>query len=164
MDPMAPRVRSYWLMKTEPDVFSIDDLMQRGREPWDGVRNYQARNFMRQMNEDDYVLVYHSNADPSGVAGIGRIVGTAVPDPTQFDPKSKYHDPRSPQNDPRWSLVVVGFVERFTTVVPLAVLKNDPHLSSMVVVQRGSRLSVQPVTKQEFKYVSSLAGAKTRVR
>ncbi len=162
MDDMA--ARSYWLMKTEPDVFSIDDLQKRGSEPWDGVRNYQARNFMRQMNVGDYVLFYHSNAEPSGVAGIGRIVVGAKTDPTQFDPQSNYYDPRSPTDDPRWSLVEVGFVERFAAIVPLAVLKADPQLENMLVVRRGSRLSVQPVTKEEFKYVSSLAGAKTRVR
>lgn len=161
---MAPRARAYWLMKTEPDVFSIDDLEQRGREPWDGVRNYQARNFMRQMNEGDYVLVYHSNAAPSGVAGLGKIVAPARPDPTQFDPKSDYYDPRSSPEEPRWSLVEVGFVERFVEVVPLAVLKADPTLEKMVVVQRGSRLSVQPVTLGEFKHVLGLARAKTRAR
>lgn len=151
-------------MKTEPDVFSIDDLEGRGSEPWDGVRNYQARNFMRQMNEGDYVLVYHSNAAPSGVAGLGKIVGAARPDPTQFDPRSDYYDARSSPDDPRWSLVEVGFVEKFVEVVPLAVLKAESALAAMVVVQRGSRLSVQPVTLAEFKHVLGLARAKTRVR
>jgi predicted RNA-binding protein with PUA-like domain len=161
---MAPRARAYWLMKTEPDVFSIDHLEQRGSEPWDGVRNYQARNFMRQMNEGDYVLVYHSNATPPGVAGLGKIVCAARPDPTQFDPQSEYFDPRSSPEAPRWSLVEVGFVERCAQVVPLSVLKADPSLSEMAVVQRGSRLSVQPVTLGEFKHVLGLARAKTRVR
>lgn len=161
---MTSRARAYWLMKTEPDVFSISDLERKGVEPWDGVRNYQARNHMRQMNIDDYVLFYHSNAEPSGVAGIAKIVKTAYPDPSQFDPRSKYYDPKSPPGDPRWSLVEVGFIERFASVVSLATLKADERLSDMVVVQRGSRLSVQPVTKTEFKLVSALGGAKTKVR
>lgn len=151
-------------MKTEPDVFSIFDLERKGREPWDGVRNYQARNHMRQMNIDDYVLFYHSNAEPSGVAGIAKVVKTAAPDPSQFDTRSQYYDPKSRLDDPRWSLVEVGFVERFANVVSLATLKADARLSDMVVVQRGSRLSVQPVTKTQFKIVAALGGATTKIR
>jgi predicted RNA-binding protein with PUA-like domain len=161
---MTSRARAYWLMKTEPDVFSIFDLERKGVEPWDGVRNYQARNHMRQMNIDDYVLFYHSNAEPSGVAGIAKIVKTAAPDPSQFDARSQYYDPKSRLDDPRWSLVEVGFVERFPHVVSLATLKADVRLSDMVVVQRGSRLSVQPVTKSQFKIVAALGGASTKIR
>lgn len=161
---MTSRARAYWLMKTEPDVFSIFDLERKGVEPWDGVRNYQARNHMRQMNIDDYVLFYHSNAEPSGVAGIAKIVKTAAPDPSQFDARSQYYDPKSRLEDPRWSLVEVGFVERFANVVSLATLKADARLSDMVVVQRGSRLSVQPVTKSQFKIVAALGAATTKIR
>lgn len=161
---MAKRARAYWLMKSEPDAFGIEDLERKGREPWDGVRNYQARNFMRDMQKGDLVLFYHSNAQPPGVAGVAEIVTEAYPDPTQFDPKSKYYDPKSPPADPRWSLVDVGFVERFAALVPLDVLKAEPSLTDMRVVQKGSRLSVQPVEKAEFKTVLAMAKATTKVR
>ncbi len=151
-------------MKSEPEAFSIEDLEQRGREPWDGVRNYQARNFMRAMQKGDLVLFYHSNAKPPGVAGVAEIVAEAYPDPTQFDAKSKYFDAKSPSEEPRWSLVDVGFVERFETLIPLDALKSEPTLSKMAVVQKGSRLSVQPVEKAEFKAVLAMAKAKTKVR
>jgi predicted RNA-binding protein with PUA-like domain len=161
---MAKRAREYWLMKSEPDAFGIEDLERKGREPWDGVRNYQARNFMRAMQQGDLVLFYHSNAKPPGVAGVAEIVEEAHADPTQFDPKSKYYDPKSAPADPRWSLVDVSFVERFTDIVGLDVLKAEPSLTDMLVVQKGSRLSVQPVTKTEFKTVLAMAKAKTKVR
>ena len=161
---MAKRARAYWLMKSEPEAFSIDDLKERGREPWDGVRNYQARNFMRDMKVGDLVLFYHSNAKPPGVAGVGEIVAEAYPDPTQFDAKSKYFDSKSPSDEPRWSLVDVGFVERFDALVGLSALKAEPSLSEMRVVQKGSRLSVLPVEKGEFKTVLAMAKASTKVR
>lgn len=161
---MAKRARAYWLMKTEPEAFSIEDLERKGREAWDGVRNYMARNYMREMQKGDLVLFYHSNAAPPGVAGISEIVAEAHPDPTQFEPKSKYYDPKSKPAEPRWSLVDVGFVERFANLVSLDVLKAEPSLSDMVVVQKGSRLSVQPVTKEQFKTVLAMAKAKTKVR
>jgi predicted RNA-binding protein with PUA-like domain len=164
------RRRRYWLMKSEPDVFSIDDLEHRKREPWDGVRNYQARNFMRdEMAVGDLVLFYHSNATPPGVAGVARIACAAYPDPSAFDPDSKYYDPKSDPDEPRWWLVDVEFVEKFAEVVSLDALKaaakteNDP-LDGMLVVRRGQRLSVQPVDKAHFIAVLRMAGAKTRVR
>ncbi len=148
----------WWLMKSEPDVFSIDDLRRKKKTGWDGVRNYQARNFMRDdMKEGDLVLFYHSNAEPSGVAGVGSIVGPAIPDPSQFDKKSEYHDPDSDKASPTWLMVTVGFVEKFAEVVPLAVLKADPKLEGMGVLQKGQRLSVMPVTKAHFDRVLELA-------
>ena len=161
---MPKRATKHWLMKSEPDVYSIDDLERDGRESWEGVRNYQARNFMREMVEGDLVIFYHSNAKPPGAAGVGRICRKAYPDDTQFNKKSKYYDPKSKKEDPRWSLVDVEFVEKFGGPVSLQALKDDPALEGMRVTQKGSRLSVQPVDKRHFKRVLKMAGAKTRVR
>jgi predicted RNA-binding protein with PUA-like domain len=160
---MAKRGIKLWLMKSEPDVYSIDDLERDGTEPWEGVRNYQARNFMREMAVGDLALFYHSNAKPPGVAGICRISREAYPDPTQFDDKSEYYDPKSKTDDPRWSLVEVSFVEKFDKEVALQTLKEDPALEGMRVTQKGSRLSVQPVDKKHFKRVLRLADAKTKL-
>jgi len=152
-----------WLMKSEPDVYSIDDLERDGTEPWEGVRNYQARNFMREMAVGDLALFYHSNAKPPGVAGVCRISREAYPDATQFDEKSKYFDAKSQIEDPRWWMVDVAFVEKFDEEVSLQALKDDPALEGMLVTQKGSRLSVQPVAKKHFKRVLKMAGAKTKV-
>lgn len=165
--PGMARRRRYWLMKSEPDAFSIDDLERVEREPWDGVRNYQARNFMRdEMAVGDLVLFYHSNAKPPGVAGVARVASAAYPDPSAFDPDSKYNDPKSDPDDPRWWLVDVEFVEKFVEVVSLDALKAeaDGPLEGMLVVRRGQRLSVQPVEKHHFARVLRIARAKTRVR
>lgn len=144
----------YWLMKSEPDVYSIDDLARDGSTGWDGVRNYQARNFMRdEMKVGDLVLFYHSNADPPGIAGVARVCREAHPDPTQFDPSSKYHDPKSDPDDPRWLMVDVEFVEKFPHLVSLAELKANPKLEGMYVTRRGMRLSVQPVEPAHFEEV-----------
>jgi predicted RNA-binding protein with PUA-like domain len=153
-----------WLMKSEPDVYSIDDLARDGTEPWEGVRNYQARNFMRDMAKGDLVLFYHSNAKPPGAAGLCRVCRESYPDPSQFDAKSRYYDANSKEEDPRWSLVDVEFVEKFAEPVSLEALKDDPALEGMLVTQKGSRLSVQPVDKRHFKRVLKMAGAKTRPR
>ena len=157
---------NYWLIKSEPDAYSIDDLKNAaGRKThWDGIRNYQARNFMREMVEGDLVIFYHSNAKPPGAAGVGRICRKAYPDDTQFNKKSKYYDAKSKKEDPRWSLVDVEFVEKFGEPISLQALKDDPALDGMRVTQKGSRLSVQPVEKGHFKRVLKMAGAKTRVR
>ena len=149
-------------MKSEPDVYSVDDLKRDGSEIWEGVRNYQARNFMREMAVGDLALFYHSNAKPPGVAGVSKISKTAYPDPTQFDRKSKYYDPKSKQEDPRWSLVEVSFVEAFAELVTLEALKADKKLEGMLVTKRGIRLSVQPVDKVHFARVLKMAGAKTK--
>ncbi|MDO4776481.1 MAG: EVE domain-containing protein [Cardiobacteriaceae bacterium] len=149
----------YWLMKSEPDVFSLDDLRARPgqTEPWDGVRNYQARNFMREMQVGDQVFFYHSNATPPGIAGIAEIVGAARPDPTQFDPASKYFDGKSTADKPRWDLVDVRFVRAFPALIPLETLKNLPALAGMPLVQKGSRLSVMPVAPEHWQIILELA-------
>lgn len=153
-DPRAPR---YWLMKSEPDVYSIDDLARDGSTTWEGVRNYTARNFMRdEMALGDPVLFYHSNAEPPGIAGLGKIVGLAEPDPFQFDPKSPYHDPDAKKDDPRWVMVRVGFDRKLPKLVSLDRLKTEPRLSKMLVVQKGQRLSVQPVEREHFELVLTL--------
>ncbi len=151
-------------MKSEPDVYSIDDLKRDGSEGWDGVRNYQARNFMREMAVGDLAIFYHSNASPPGAAGICRVCKEAYPDPTQFDEESEYHDAKSDPESPRWWMVDVEFVEKFPEEVSLHTMKEDPKLEGMRVTQKGSRLSVQPVEKPHFKRVLELARAKTKLR
>ncbi len=150
----------YWLMKSEPDVFSIQDLERKGREPWDGVRNYQARNFMRDdMRPGDGVLFYHSNAKPPGVAGLARVCSEAYPDPTAWDPKSPYYDPRSTPERPVWVMVDVEHVRTFPRLITREELAAAPALASMMVLRRGMRLSIQPVTQREFEEVCALVGS-----
>ena len=153
----------FWLMKSEPDVYSIDDLRRDGIESWEGVRNYQARNFMRDMAEGELAIFYHSSTTPPGAAGVCRISREAYPDDTQFNKKSKYYDPKSKKEDPRWSLVDVEFIEKFDEVVSLQTMKEDPTLEGMRVTQKGSRLSVQPVEKKHFKRVLKIAHARTKL-
>lgn len=148
--------KQFWLMKSEPGAYSIDDLERDGRTHWDGVRNYQARNFMRdRMKVGDGVLFYHSSAKPPGVAGLARVVKTAYPDDSAQDPKSRYFDPKASPEDPRWFMVDIGFVEKFAQLVPLDTLKETQGLEEMLVTRR-SRLSVQPVAPREFEIVSRL--------
>lgn len=148
---------NYWLMKSEPDVFSIDDLKKKKKSGWDGVRNYQARNYMRDdMKLGDLVLFYHSSCEIPGVAGLARVSKTSHPDPSQFDAKSEYYDPKATKEEPRWFMVEVEFVEKFDQVVTLATLKATKGLEKMPVVQKGSRLSINPVTEKEFKLITSL--------
>lgn len=150
---------SYWLMKTEPGCYSIDDLQKDKVTYWDGVRNYQARNFMRdQMKVGDLVLFYHSNAEPSGVAGIARVVKAGYHDHTELDPKEKHFDPKASASKPIWFMVDVGFVKKFSKVIDLKFLRACPGLEKMALLQKGSRLSVQPVTEKEFKIIESLCG------
>ncbi len=152
----------YWLIKSEPDVFSIDDLAKVKREPWNGVRNYQARNYMwKEMAPGDLALFYHSNAKPPGVAGIARVAGEAWPDSTQFDPGSEYFDPKATEDKPRWWLTDFEFVAKFKEMIPLETLKTDASLSEMVVCQRGSRLSITPVETRHFKRICKLGGWKS---
>jgi predicted RNA-binding protein with PUA-like domain len=155
--------RQYWLMKSEPEAYSIVDLEHDVSESWDGVRNYQARNYMQQMRVGDMVLFYHSNADPPGVMGIARVCKLAHPDDTAFDPGSKYFDPKSKPEAPTWYMVDVEYVEKLPNEVTLELLKQDPELEGMLVRQRGQRLSVQPVEKRHFARVLELGGAKTKV-
>lgn len=152
--------KKYWLMKTEPDAFSIEDLKSRpkGIEHWDGVRNYLARNHMRDsMSPGDEVLIYHSSCDTIGVAGLAEIAGKAIPDPAALDPKAKYFDPKAKPDSNPWVMVPVRFKKQFRQVLPLADLKQAPGLEKMMVVQRGARLSIQPVTSEEFAIVLKLA-------
>ncbi len=149
----------YWLVKSEPDVFSIDDLIASDDQTtcWDGVRNYQARNTMRdEMKVGDQVLFYHSNAKPPGVAGVCEIVREGYPDHTAFDPKDKHFDPKSKKSSPTWMMVDVKFVEKFERVIGLPELREVKALEKMTLLQKGSRLSVQPVSASEFKTVLKL--------
>jgi predicted RNA-binding protein with PUA-like domain len=160
---MPRRARKYWLLKSEPGTYSIDDLERDGTTCWEGVRNYQARNLLRdEVKKGDLVLFHHSSAKPPGVAGVARVVRDGYPDAFAFDPASPYHDPKSDPADPRWFLVDVKFVERFPEVVPLADLKADPELDGMLVTKRGQRLSVQPVEKAHFERVRKLGRKKRR--
>ena len=146
----------YWLMKSEPGSYSIDDLQRDGSTTWEGVRNYQARNFMRdEMRVGDPVLFYHSNANPPGVAGIARVSREAYPDPTALDPDSHYFDEKASDEDPRWFMVEIEFVEKFDEFVPLRSLADVPGLEEMLL-NRKSRLSVQPVTEEEFRIVTAI--------
>lgn len=145
-------------MKSEPDVYSIDDLKRDGSTPWTGVRNYQARNFMRDgMRAGDLVLFYHSNAEPPGVAGIGRVAREAYPDFTAREPKSEYYDPKATGENPVWMMVDVAFVEKFPRVVSLDELRGEPALKEMLVLKKGQRLSVQPVDPAHYHKVLALA-------
>ena len=150
--------KRYWLMKSEPDAYSIDDLEEDGRTHWDGVRNYQARNFMRdRMHIGDEVIFYHSNAKPPGAVGTARVVRESYPDHTAFDPGDTHFDPKSDPSNPRWYMVDIEFVAKFPTMVSLQQIKEAFGLEEMVVTQR-SRLSVQPVRPSEFKIVRKLGG------
>ena len=149
---------NHWLIKSEPDVFSIDDLARVGREPWSGVRNYQARNYMwKDMKPGDLALFYHSNAKPPGIAGIAKVVGSPYPDPTQFDPQSEYHDPKATHEKPRWFLVDFEFVGKFREILTLEAIKADSLLSEMMICQRGTRLSITPVDPLHYKRACKLA-------
>ncbi len=145
-----------WLMKTEPDTFSIDDLQRRKIEPWNGVRNYQARNFIRAMRRGDPVLIYHSSCAVPGVAGIGKVASAPYPDPTQFDPKSEYFDAGSDRGDPRWTLVDVAFVRKLQRVITLDELKTLRSLGDFALIRRGNRLSVLPVSKAQWQAILAL--------
>ncbi|WJW75871.1 EVE domain-containing protein [Thiohalobacter sp. IOR34] len=150
---------NHWLMKSEPDVFGIDDLQQApgGTDHWDGVRNYQARNMMRdQMKKGDLVFFYHSNCAEPGIVGIMKVVREGYPDPTAFDPEEKYYDPKSDPDKPRWYMVDVKFVRKLKRNIPLAELKACPELAEMPLVRKGNRLSIMPVTKAQWDFILSL--------
>lgn len=155
-----PDMPRFWLLKCEPDVYSIDDLARDGCTGWDGVRNYQVRNFMRdEMQPGDLGVFYHSNATPSGAAGILRIERTGVADPTQFDPKSEYHDPASRREQPTWLMCEVSFVERFDGVIALETLRARAELADMLILRRGNRLSITPLEPSEFEAIRALGRA-----
>lgn len=146
-------------MKSEPDVFSIDDLKTKKQSGWDGVRNYQARNFMRdEMKLGDYVLFYHSSCEIPGVAGVAKVCKESHPDPTQFDAKSDYYDEKATKDNPRWFMVAVEFVEKSKNYLPLSELKNMKGLEKLPLLQKGSRLSINPVSKEEFEIITSRIG------
>ncbi len=148
---------NYWLMKSEGDCYSIDDLKRDKKTSWGGVRNYQARNFMmRDMQKGDLVLFYHSNSKPSGVYGIAKVVSAAHPDETQFDTKDEHCDPKATREKPIWYCVDVAFIEKFKNPVSLDAMKFDPKLEGMLVRARGSHLSIQPVSEKHFRYTTEV--------
>lgn len=149
---------NYWLMKSEEEEYSIDDLKRDGRVAWFGVRNYQARNYMRdEMKPHDLVLFYHSNAKPSGIVGIGKVASLPYPDDTQFDVTSDYYDKKATKERPIWMLVDVAYVKKLRSLLSLQELKTHKELESMIVLKKGSRLSITPVTEREFKYIEALS-------
>lgn len=144
----------YWLFKTEPDAFSIDDLanMPNQTEHWDGIRNYQARNFLRdQIKQGDQVFIYHSSCKDVGIVGLAEVVKEGYPDHTQFDPEAKYYDPKSPQDNPRWYMVDIKFKQKFDSLLSLKTIKDMPNISEIGLVKKGGRLSVMPVLEIEFE-------------
>lgn len=144
----------YWLLKSEPRAYSIDDLKREQVGMWDGVRNYQARNFIRdKIKKGDMVLFYHSNTQPIGIYGIAKVVKEAYSDPTQFNPKNPHFDLKAQKSKPRWFAIDVKFVKKFSEPLTLSVMKNDPAFNDMLVTQRGVRLSVQPVSKKHYMEV-----------
>jgi len=150
----------YWVFKSEPSVFSIDDLINSSNQTtfWDGVRNYQARNFLRDnIKLDDLVLFYHSNAkEYTGIVGLCKVVKEGYPDPSQFNPQSKYYDPTSKIDNPTWYCVDIKFLEKFPKVLTLDEIKNNQILSNMKIAQKGNRLSITPVTKEEFEEIMKI--------
>lgn len=144
---------AYWLFKTEPDTFGIDDLFSRPdkTEPWDGVRNYQARNFLRdEVKEGDSVFIYHSSCKNVGIAGVATVAKAGYPDATQFDPESNYYDPKSSEDNPRWYRVDVTFKEKFPQVLALSAIKSMPEITELGLVKKGHRLSIMPVSESEW--------------
>ena len=150
---------NYWLMKSEPDVFGIEHLkaMPDKTEHWDGVRNYQARNFMRdQMKKGDQIFFYHSNCKQPGIVGIAKVAKEAYPDHTAFDPETKYYDPKSDPDNPRWFMVDVKYVRKLKRTITLEDLKQMPELEDFPLVRRGNRLSIMPVTKEQWEFILGL--------
>jgi len=148
----------YWLVKSEPGAYSIDDLVKDKKTHWDGVRNYQARNFIRDdMKKGDKVLFYHSNADPNAVVGVCEIVKEGYPDFTAFDPEEKHFDPKSKKEEPAWFMVDIKLIKKFKQPITLSEIKQNPKLQNMRLVQRGNRLSVMPIEKNEFTEILKMS-------
>ena len=148
---------TYWLMKSEPDAYSIDDLERDGREKWDGIRNYQARNMMRDdMKIGEEIFFYHSNCKEPGIVGVASVASAPYPDPTQFDKKSKYYDAKSSPDNPRWCLVDVEFVRKLTRNITLTELKAQKSLADMILTRKGNRLSIMPVARKHWNKILSL--------
>lgn len=155
--------RNYWLFKSEPSTYSFDDLLKEGSATWDGVRNYKARNYMKnEMKVGDLIFYYHSSCEEPGIVGIAEVIKEAIPDDTQFDPKSKSYDPGSDPKNPRWWMVTIRAVEKFPRLISLKELRNTPGLEDMVILRKGNRLSITPVTRREWEIIRSLAEKKTR--
>jgi predicted RNA-binding protein with PUA-like domain len=150
---------AYWLMKSEPDEFSIDDLAANPNSPWDGVRNYQARNFIREMKSGDRVLFYHSSCKVPGVAGIAEITSAPYPDTTAIDPENTYFDPKSTLENNRWTMIDVSHLETFKHPVSLNSIKQQPELASMLLVAKGGRLSVMPVEQEHFEHIRAMGNS-----
>ena len=147
----------YWLMKSEPNAYSIDDLQRDKKTHWDGVRNYQARNFMREMSVGDGVLFYHSNCKVPGIIGLATVSKLAYPDHTAFDPDDHHFDPKSDPENPRWDMVDIKFAAKFDEVLSLHELRADPRLNEMLILRKGNRLSVTPVSAKDWKAICKLA-------
>ncbi len=150
---------NYWLMKSEPDTFSLEHLkkMPKMTSPWDGVRNYQARNFMRdEMRKGDLILFYHSSCPVPGCAGVAQVVRESYPDPSAFDKNSPYYDPKSSMDAPRWMMVDIQYKSSFNQVISLKRMREEPKLAQMKILQKGCRLSITPITKSEFDYICSM--------
>ena len=153
----AQSTMNHWLMKSEPDVFSIDDLARRGREKWDCIRNYQARNMMRdEMRIGDEIFFYHSSCKQPAIVGISRVCSGPYPDPTQFDRKSTYYDPKSTSDVPRWILVDVEFVRKLKRPITLVEIKSHAALADMILTRRGNRLSIMPVDQRHWDFIMRL--------
>lgn len=154
-------MKACWLMKSEEEEYSIEDLARDGAVPWFGVRNYQARNYMRdQMKIGDLVIFYHSNGKPSGAVGVGKVASLPYPDETQFDIESKYYYPRATRENPVWMLVDIEYVKSFHKLISIEEMRTHSELEKMVLLQKGSRLSVTPVTEKEFSYIKTLGEKK----
>ncbi len=150
-------ITGYWLMKCEPDVYSISDLEQDTTTTWEGVRNYQARNFMRDyMQLNDRIVFYHSNAKPPGAAGLARVCKTAYPDHFSWEPTHRYFDPKSCPENPRWVMVDVAFEQKFNTVISIQTLREHPELQQLLILQKGSRLSITPIQAHEYRIIQQL--------
>lgn len=145
----------FWLIKSEPNAFGLDDLKKKPKstDMWDGVRNYQARNFIKSMQPGDMTFFYHSNCETPGIVGIAEIVSSAYPDPTAFDPDSKYFDPKGSPESPRWFVVDVKYKQKFSDILSLKEIKSNPKIKTLPLIQKGCRLSVMPVTPQEWQYL-----------
>ncbi|MDB5224812.1 MAG: hypothetical protein JWO43_434 [Candidatus Adlerbacteria bacterium] len=144
---------NYWVLKSEPTAYSIDDLKRDKRTAWEGVRNYQARNFMKDMAVGDLVLFYHSSTEPVGVAGVAKVASLAHPDESQFNKRDHHFDPKATAEKPIWHCVDVSFVHKFKEPIPLGAIKADPNLRGILLAAQGSRLSVQPLAEKHFKYI-----------
>ena len=148
---------AYWLMKSEPDAYGIDDLEAEGTDHWDGIRNYQVRNMIRDdMKEGDVAFFYHSSCPEPGIVGLMTIVSEAYPDFTAFDPDEKYYDPKSDPDDPRWLMVDVRFEQKFPRTIKLAELRSHPELEDMILLRRGNRLSIMPIDESHYRFIMSL--------